>query len=415
MKLSLLILALAIGTFSCQEVQPYTQVLASDIQNNPTIQYLANFGAQSVAQEAIQVGDLPNAQYNISRIYSVSQQSLVNGINYEFDVEISSPAGNSTRATYIVNYQPADNDEEVTSYTYERGQGLNNVIFGNQDDSDVDYSDNQALLGPDVLISEGSSELEWLGEAWIVGENEFLNEDNLDDGYSPIDLATFNNDEEAQNLFVFGLQDVINQIIDRGDLEDDYPFEITQIYNVEEETGNSGNYRYDVGIDNRNGTTGRIVFVALEATQTAPRRVNSYSYSINTVNNNQPITLGSNSESSPVDDALDGDIDDDDDSDLGGYDQVDEQTANNDASIQSAQNNGAQYVVRQGIATGVLPDGQYQVTRVFSVYQQVVNGINYRFDVELSNGQGKLVRAQYIVYSQPRTNTERVSSYKFTT
>ena len=414
MKSFLLILALAIVTINCQQAEPYTQVLASDIQNNPTIQYLANFGAQSVAQEAIKAGDIPNTLYNISRVYSVSQQQSANGINYNFDVEISNTVGDSTRATYIVNYQSADNDEDLVSFRYERGPGLNNVIFGNQDSSDdIDYSDNQALLGSDVIISEGSSELEWLGEAWITEENEFITEDNLDEGFSPVDLASFNNDQEAQDLLAFGLQDVINQIIDRGDLEDDYPFEITQIYNVEEQISNSGNYQYDVGIDNRNGTTGRIVFLVLSATPTRPVRVNSYSYSVNTVHNNQPLTLGSNSESSPVDDALDGDGDDD--SDLGGFTQVDLGQANNDPRIQSAQDNGAQYVARQGIATGVLPRGQYQVSQVFSVYEQVVNGINYRFDVELSNGQGTQARAQYIVYSQPSTNTERLTSYKFTT
>lgn len=425
MKIFLLVLLIAIGAVVCQDQQQVgnvTQLSAADIQNNSNAQFLANFGAQSVAREATQAGDLPDGQYNISRIYSASQQQVQNGVNYYFDVEISNGLGNSTRATYTVFDEVDDdgdgNDQEVTSYTYERGPGLNNVVFGNGDLSDeVDFSDNQAFLGPDVIISEEDNELEWLGEAWL-GEDELVSEVGNVGGYTLLSVDEFNNNKQAQDLLVFGLGDVIDQIIDRGDLDDDYPFDLAQVYGVWQQVVSGINYQYDVAVDNRRGTTGRILFVVYSQPWTQTERVTSYNYTITTVVRGAPVTYGANSEGLAADDAFDESDNDDDDDDgnvPGGYSSVDLSQAANDPQIQNAQNLGAQYVADQGIATGLLPDGQYNVSQVFDISQQVVNGINRRFDVELSNGQGTAVRAQYFVYSPPGNAQSTVNAYRFNT
>jgi len=427
MKILLLVLLVVIGAVTCQQQQQQqptgnlTELNTTDIQSNQNVQFLANYGAQNVIREAIDAGDLPEGQYNISRVYEVSQQQYPNGIDYRFDVEISNGQGNSTRARYTVfdeapDADSDDNDQDLQSYVYQTGPGLDKAVYGDGDSSDVDFSDSQALLGPDVLIANEEENLEWLGEAWLGEDDE---NDGLAGAYSLLSVEEFNDDRDAQEALDFGLGDVIDQIIDNGDLDNDYPFDLTQIYSVSQQVVSGVNYKYDVGVDNRRGTSGRILFVVYSQPWTNTQRVTSYNYTVTTVTRGRPVTYGATNVA--ADDAFSDDEDfgkddrddtDDDNNAPGGYSEVDPAQAANNTQIQNAQNAGLKYITEQGISTGVLPNAQYTVSKVDEISQQVVNGINYFFDLELTNPQGRLVKAQYYV-NVPPGGSPTVTAYRF--
>ena len=74
---------------------------------------------------------------------------------------------------------------------------------------------------------------------------------------------------------------------------------------------------------------------------------------------------------------------------------------------------GCLYVVRQAIAGGKLAktDSDFDVFKIRSVYQQVVGGINYKYNVKLVNPTTKTaMNAVYIVNYQAWTKTKKVIS-----
>jgi len=77
-------------------------------------------------------------------------------------------------------------------------------------------------------------------------------------------------------------------------------------------------------------------------------------------------------------------------------------------------NYGFQYVIHEGIDEGLLPNGEYEITEIFSVSSQVVSGINYDFEVEVSNGDGVFERIDFIVFDQVwNDDVKKVMSYDF--
>ena len=74
---------------------------------------------------------------------------------------------------------------------------------------------------------------------------------------------------------------------------------------------------------------------------------------------------------------------------VGGYSLVSAKDVQNSAIIQSLAAYGAQNVTQQAIADGVAPSGsQFTISKINSVESQVVNGVNYRFNVQLTKGRG---------------------------
>ena len=68
-----------------------------------------------------------------------------------------------------------------------------------------------------------------------------------------------------------------------------------------------------------------------------------------------------------------------------------------DTDLENAYRFGVSSSVSQAISQGNLPNGQYSVTQVRNIYSQVVQGMNYRFDVDVANDEGLTARIIFVV------------------
>jgi len=97
----------------------------------------------------------------------------------------------------------------------------------------------------------------------------------------------------------------------------------------------------------------------------------------------------------------------------GGYSPVDWTVASENAETVDLLNFGVQYAVDEGIEEGILADSEFFVTEVYSLDTQILDGINYDFDVAISNGQGETANLDVIVYDEPLEDITQVIDFTF--
>jgi len=95
----------------------------------------------------------------------------------------------------------------------------------------------------------------------------------------------------------------------------------------------------------------------------------------------------------------------------GGYREIEPENGVYSQEVQNLRDYGAQVVVERATEHGQVPPGNYEVAETYKVEQQVANGLNYRYDVELANEENVRVRTTYVVYYQAWTDTREVTSY----
>ena len=99
---------------------------------------------------------------------------------------------------------------------------------------------------------------------------------------------------------------------------------------------------------------------------------------------------------------------------VGGYTQISSSKIQKSATINSLADFGGEYAIQQAIIAGKLAksSSKFTVAKINSVYQQVVNGINYKYDITLTNlDKSVTVNTVFIIYYQPATNSRTVTSY----
>ena len=100
---------------------------------------------------------------------------------------------------------------------------------------------------------------------------------------------------------------------------------------------------------------------------------------------------------------------------VGGYSQVssaDLKDSKKNANYWSLANFGAEAVVAKARAEKKLSNAKdsFKVDTINSLYQQVVSGVNYKYDVKIVNADKSIViNAKFIVYYQAWTNTKSVT------
>jgi len=94
-----------------------------------------------------------------------------------------------------------------------------------------------------------------------------------------------------------------------------------------------------------------------------------------------------------------------------GWVDVDLDVAKSDPQIQQAQDFGIQAVLQKGVTEGTITDTNYSLKQVNSVFKQVVSGLNYRFDIILTNSVEEL-SAIFVVYSRPWANLFELLSHE---
>jgi len=97
----------------------------------------------------------------------------------------------------------------------------------------------------------------------------------------------------------------------------------------------------------------------------------------------------------------------------GGFTEMDLDEARDDPTVIRVLHFGVDEIVKRETAAGRLPESTYKIPKVHSVYTQVVAGINYRLDVDISNTKGWLIRATFVVFDQEFSDTTELTSYVY--
>jgi len=369
MKALLIVFAIALCCCNSQTLGGYTQVSATDIQNSATIQSLANYGAQNIVQQALTAGKLPNsnANFKLTSINSVYQQ-VVNGINYRFNVTLTnSDNGVIIIAQFTINYVASSNTRQIISSNYQIPT----------------YSlPSSTTATPKATQSQP--------QATQVG------------GYTLIPANEVQNNALIQSLANLGAQSITQQAVTEKKLPtSNSNFAISKINSVYQQVVNGINYKFNVTLTNSDGVTIYAQFVIYYQASTNTRQIASSSFSIapySAAPTQTPTTATPTSSTK-----------------AGGWTQLSDADIQNSAIIKSLADFGAQNIAQQIITAGKAPsNSKFTVTKINSVSSQVVNGINYNFNVNLSNADKSInVVAAYIVYYQSWTNTKKVLSSSY--
>ena len=94
----------------------------------------------------------------------------------------------------------------------------------------------------------------------------------------------------------------------------------------------------------------------------------------------------------------------------GGWTPIPTSQLNSDSDLESAFNFGIQQTLQTLVNNKNLPHQTYHESRIYSIESQVVNGYNYRFDVQVKGNRGATARIVFEVYSQPSAGTQQLTS-----
>ena len=412
MKALLILVAISLCCCNSQSIPGgYSQVSDADVQNNTPIQSLAQYGAQNIVQQALAEGKLPdsNANFLLTKINSVYQQ-VVNGINYRFDVTLVNPDNAVIiNAVFIIYYQPSTNTRQIISSSYQiptYSLGTTSIAAvpvstSNSTSTSIAATpvstSNSTPTAAAPVSTPNSTPTAAVAQApatTTVAPATVTQPQPQTGGYTLVSATDVQNSAIIQNLLALGAQNIIQNAVAAKKLPtSNANFTVSKINSVYQQVVNGMNYKFNITLTNSDGVTINANFVVYYQASTNTRLITSLSYSIAPYNapgtaNNSPTNLGW----TPLSAA---------------------DYQNN--TIQSLADLGIQNVTQQAIADGVAPsNSQFTISKINTVEFQVVNGINYRFNVQLTNADNSInLVAAYVVYYQSWTNTRKVLSLSY--
>jgi len=191
------------------------------------------------------------------------------------------------------------------------------------------------------------------------------------DGYTPLNITEASKDPQIKGFLYIGVQYVVQQGIQNDDIPNSF-YQISEIYSIETQETEGVNYRFYVGLSDNKQNNVNITFVVNY--QDGKTEVISYSF-------------------------------DEEWTDLDVFE------AQSDPVIQGYLYSGIQYVVQQGISQGSLPNAFYQVNEIYNIAtQDTPEGQNYKFEVELTDGQSNS-NITFIVSYNNETKATKVIDY----
>jgi hypothetical protein len=98
----------------------------------------------------------------------------------------------------------------------------------------------------------------------------------------------------------------------------------------------------------------------------------------------------------------------------GGYHDVDVATVDSDPALKASLDFGVGKIVKKANNAKEIPFSEYKASKINGVSVQVVAGLNYKFDVEISNGLGTTVKANFVVYYIPWENSRELTDSSYT-
>jgi len=96
----------------------FIELQPAEYENNKLILDSLNFGASYIMRHAVQKDVLPDGEYEITLVNKVEQQTLENGTDYRFTLEIAGPRAAHVDGWVTVFIAAGTEDKEVTFFSY---------------------------------------------------------------------------------------------------------------------------------------------------------------------------------------------------------------------------------------------------------------------------------------------------------
>lgn len=95
----------------------------------------------------------------------------------------------------------------------------------------------------------------------------------------------------------------------------------------------------------------------------------------------------------------------------GSYVQQSVESAEKNPWLQTILEFGVNTFIQRAFAEGKISSQDLTDAKLIKIETQVVSGFNHKFTIEFKQPDGKLIYATMIVYTQPWTHTQELSSY----
>ncbi len=222
----------------------------------------------------------------------------------------------------------------------------------------------------------------------ISEENDIL---DMNEEYILLTEAETSGNSDIEMMLYYSTQYVIQEGINKQILLPETFYFISQVYSIEVQATNKENYRVNLQISNEKNNTANATYLVTYQAITGNTNVTSYSLSnlsgSSSDNGDIPISVPDNS---TVPD------------NNGDFTPISMEEVGNNVTILMIGVTGIDYVVTGAIQNGLLPDGYYDPTAIYSVGSQAVeNGVNYLWDIQVSDYSGNSAELVFIAFFDP--------------
>lgn len=202
--------------------------------------------------------------------------------------------------------------------------------------------------------------------------------------YTPLNTSVVETNETIRGAMNYGVQEVLKNGVNDSKIPDT-PFSVATINSIGERIASNPFYRFDLILNNNEGTTVNTTFV-VEVLRSGRYALRSWSYRVTTRSNGTALEE---------------------------FQNVDVDQISTNERMQRALDYGVERVVEIGIANNKIPRDNYRLVSVQDAAQQrSVNGRNYAFNAIISNtGRSVNITSSFTVFSNRDLIEYRLLSY----
>jgi len=203
-------------------------------------------------------------------------------------------------------------------------------------------------------------------------------------GYSPVAQSEIDTSTRLQESLNFGVNSIVQQAVEDGTLKSNSIFNVSQIYNVYKKVVAGIQYQFDVLLSDSTGQEITATFTVWCKTDGTKVLSNPTFQLLETTN--VP----------------------------GGFSQVPIADLNTNLPLKESLDFGIKAVAAKGETNGDLQaNSVFVVSEIYGVYKKVVAGMDYQFDIQITNQNGQNVRTTFTVWYQTnKTMTLTSSDYQ---
>lgn len=267
------------GSEEPMDIDIYMPVDPSVVETNDNVRKALNFGADSVAT-LIRKKMAFSKVFAITDTYSISQQDLINGVNYYFDVALRDEFGIIYRTQFRVFDPSSTTNDTMTQYTY---------AYVGQDDTQIelfaDFEDffvDQGAFVNENAFSDDYNDLETL----YSHDNEYINdiynsEPNVEGvigGWESTNNTAVETDDQLKEVLDFGANTVLDIMFNDGAIAAG-EYEITEVLKIQSQVVNGINYLFEVQVKNDDQYL-LLSYIVNDPAGVGARKVTNYSYEV---------------------------------------------------------------------------------------------------------------------------------------